>query len=461
MNNKEMIKNIAIEFTIAGHEIYEVGGSVRDELLGRIPSDFDFAVSSLPDETLRILDKFCSENTGYAVYSIGKEYGTIGLVDKNGIKMEFTTYRGEVYPTNSRKPNVVFGNSIVEDLARRDFTINAIARDATSGEYLDPFDGEGDINRKVIKCVGSDDRLDEDPLRMLRAYRFGAQLGFAVEVEIKHPERLKIISAERIRDELNKILLSENATIGIAYLYHTKLIDYIIPELLELVDLEQGHSHIHDAFNHTLSVLARACGYDVGEDKLILRLAALLHDIGKKAAHTVTATGPHFYGHHNLSFEIAGTILRRLKYDGDTIERVTNLVHMHMEPIMMLTSGSLNKRSVSRLIRRMNATKHDDMELLLKLSTCDVGSTARPRVEFIDEMRRLVKECQEVLPEQKSPLTGYEIMLILNIKPGTLIGDIKDFLIEQVIEGNVKAEDKESLTRMVKEYNGKDSISSR
>ncbi len=437
-----------------GIEVYEVGGSVRDSLLGRVPSDFDFAVSSLPSLTKEILGRFCLSSEDASVYTVGEEYGTIGMAFSDGMKLEFTTFRGEVYPTDSRKPQVNFGTSLLDDLARRDFTINAIARDPASGKIIDPFDGRLHLADGIVACVGNDiERFDEDPLRMLRAIRFGCQLKFAVRVSMLRPQRLSIISNERIRDELGKILLSEQPDRGVKMLLSFGLMKYIIPEILELEGLEQGQYHVEDAMGHTISVLKSVSAIDFGEDNLILRLAALLHDIGKPESRTRDEGGIHFYGHDEIGAKKAIEILRRLKFEEDLVDRVSNLVRRHMEPVIMSNQGGLNHRSTSRLIRRMATANHNDIQLLLALVAGDVASSALPRAGFIDELKRLVFECEKILPRQESPVSGDEIMQALNIPPSKLVGEIKEFLIDYVVEhGNCS---KEGLISEAKEKFGR------
>ncbi len=446
----EIIKEIAKLFLKNDHSIFEVGGSVRDSIIGRKSSDFDFAVSCKPDTTLRILSEFCSNRSDCSAYTVGIEYGTVGLMFKDGLKLEFTTYRGEVYPSNSRKPAVIFGDSILEDLARRDFTINSIARVPGNGNLVDPYYGVQDIQNKVIRCVGSDDRLNEDPLRMMRAVRFACQLDFKLEVRINNHERLKVISNERIRDELNKILLSGNPKMGIQLLCDMGLMSYIIPEILKLQGLEQGHAHITDAFNHTLMVLDSASRKDYGAENLVLRLAALLHDIGKPEAHTITETGHHFYGHHLIGFDLSKEILTRLAYDNQTIDRVSNLVLRHMEPLLLSNGSGLNKKSVSRLMRRFTEDNQNGIEMLIDLVECDLGSTSQPNTEMIQNLKEMVQELQSTLPKQKSPISGYDIMEALDLKSGKLIGEIKDYILDCIAEGLAKADDKENLLELAR-----------
>ncbi|MFA5300739.1 MAG: HD domain-containing protein [Lutibacter sp.] len=447
----EIIKDVAQLFIQKGFEIFEVGGSVRDSILGRKSSDVDFAVSCKPDKTLEILKEFCGKNKGYSCYTVGMDFGTIGLISDDGQKYEFTTYRGEVYPADSRKPIVNFGTNLLQDLSRRDFTINALARYPINGNIIDEFNGLRDIKNKTIRCVGSDERLNEDPLRMMRAIRFACQLGFDLDILIANPERLKVISNERIRDELNKILLSSNSKKGIQLLCHKRLMQYIIPELLDLQGLEQGHAHITDAFNHTLMVLNSASKKDYDNDNLVFRLAALLHDIGKPKSHTITETGHHFYSHHLIGYDLSKGILTRLAYDNSTIDRVSNLVLRHMEPLLMSIGDGLNKKSVGRLMRRFNNDNQNDINMLIDLVECDLGSTSQPNIEMINVLRQMISEIQVAIPKQKSPISGDEIMEALNLKPGKIIGEIKDYLLDCISEGLAGANDKDTLLKLARD----------
>ncbi len=412
-----------------------MGGSVRDSLLGKAPTDYDFAVSSLPGLTKEILRQFCLACEGASVYTVGEEYGTIGMAFSDGQKLEFTTFRGEVYPTDSRKPKVVFGTTLLDDLARRDFTINAMARDPLSGSIIDPFGGQDHLAQKIIACVGSDaERFDEDPLRMLRAIRFGCLLQFNIKVTMPRPDRLAIISPERIREELCKILLSDQPDRGLKLLLSFGLMKYVLPELLQLRGLNQGQNHVEDALEHTISVLRQAAAYDLGEDNLILRLGTLLHDIGKSESVSHDESGIHFYNHEEIGEGKSLQILRRLKFEEGIISRVANLVRRHMEPVAMSTPGGLNARTVSRLMRRMATPNHYDIQLLVALASSDIAVSAFPKPGFIESLRKLVAECEQKLPRQASPVSGEEIMQALNIPPSRLVGEIKEYLVDYVIE---------------------------
>lgn len=433
MNTIQHMTNL---FKEANYSLFEVGGHLRDELLGRESHDIDMATDALPDVTMRILN-----SAGFTkIYTVGIEYGTVGVHVGNQT-IEITTFRGEVYPTASRKPQVTFGKLLIEDLSRRDFTINAMARDALTGEVFDPFGGCEDLKRRVVRCVGCDDcRFGEDPLRMLRAVRFACQLGFELKVVIGHPEDLERISAERIREELNKILLSPVPARGVDVLVNTGLMQYIIPELYGLIELSQGKNHIKDAYEHTLNVLNKGAARDPGDaDRLIFRMACLLHDIGKQHTYTQVGNDVHFYDHQTIGAIMARDILKRLAYTNDEIERVSKLVECHMMPLQM-RKIDLTKRVVRRYIRNVGSV---NLGMLFDLNVCDVRSTKNDRVDFLEYLRRLVDEVLLEQPEVMcSPLNGNEIMASLHLGPGRTVGLVKDYLTNMVIDGTLAPDDK-------------------
>ena len=448
---EEIIRKLSEEFKAAGYELYLVGGCVRDKLLNKNPKDIDMTTNALPQVSRAILTRNIIREAG-TIYDVGIEYGTVGITTPD-LDIEITTYRGEVYPTESRKPNVIFGTSLTEDLARRDFTINAIAYDPLNDVYIDPYGGILDINRKIIRCVGSDERFDEDPLRMLRAIRFAVKLGFGLAVTMLHPERLKIISAERIREELSKIMLSPDPASGIRLLCDYGLMAQIIPEFMKLKELMQGHNHIKDAYGHTLAVVDRSTLFDFGESNLVFRLACMLHDIGKPMTHTEDAKGVHhFYGHQSEGSYMAENIMQRLKFDSITVGRVKHLVFRHMDPVMMSINNAVDRRSVGRLIHRISMDKYNDIQLLLSLSSCDMSSMVNPRQKFITDLRAMVAEIKIEIPKEIPPLNGDEIMALLGLKPSKMVGEIKNYLAGLVLEGEIKFEDKDELKRLAKEY---------
>jgi len=432
MNTIQHMTNL---FKEAHYSLFEVGGHLRDELLGRESHDIDMATDALPDVTMRILN-----SAGFTrIYTVGIEYGTIG-VHVGDQTIEITTFRGEVYPTASRKPQVTFGKLLLEDLSRRDFTINAMARDALTGEVFDPFGGRDDLKRRVIRCVGCDDcRFGEDPLRMLRAVRFACQLGFELKVVIEHPEDLVRISAERIHDELSKILLSPAPTRGIDMLVNTGLMEFIIPEMYGLIELSQGRNHIKDAYEHTLNVLNRGAAREHGDDQLVFRMACLLHDIGKQHTFTQVGNDVHFYDHQTIGAIMTRDILRRLTYTNDEIERVSKLVECHMMPLQM-RKIDITKRVIRRYIRNVGSV---NLNMLFDLNVCDVRSTKNDRVDFLNYLRTVVDEVLLEQPEVMcSPINGNEIMASLHLGPGKTVGLVKDHLTNLVIDGTLAPDDK-------------------
>jgi poly(A) polymerase len=435
------------KFNNAGFELFEVGGHVRDSLIGRESHDIDLVTNAKPNTIKSLVADLGS------IYDVGEKFGTIGIAVGDEI-VEITTYRKEIYASNSRKPQVVFGNSLVDDLARRDFTINAIARNPITGGIMDPFSGVSDITNKIIRCVGNDDdRFNEDPLRMMRAIRLACQLNFRMEVRFTHPERLRIVSQERIRDELTKIMLSLKPGFGIRRLCSMGLMDYIIPEFMNTKNLVGGKHHIKDVFHHSLMVLDKGARIDHKEYNLVFRLACLLHDIAKPDTMTEDATGAHFYNHHFIGSRKARRILRRLRFDGDTIDRTCHLIKFHMTPIMLqkeLVAGEIKKRVIMRLIRRIG---ENNVYLLLDLVRCDIRSSKNSRYKFVNVLANMVDECMKEQPESLiSPLNGDEIMTTLNIKPSKAVGKVKTYLTNLVVDGKIDKDDKEGAKEKAIEY---------
>lgn len=441
------IADIAINFHRNDRYLYEVGGHLRDEFLGRLSHDWDATTSARPDETIEILRK-----SGYdQIYEVGREYGTIGTRLHNGMMLEITTYRGEVYPSNSRKPLVVFGDSLAEDLARRDFTINAMARNPVTGDLIDPHGGLTDIEDRVVRCVGNDNlRFAEDPLRMMRGIRFAVQLGFYLQCTFTYPSRLEIISKERVQEELNKILLSPNPALGIDYLCETGLMQYIVPEFLGLRGINQGHYHIKDAFEHSLMVLHKARTRDHGEDNLVFRIAAWLHDIGKPEAMSTLGGDVTFHAHQSIGADKAKVILERLRYSNDIIEAMYRLIDMHMS-VLLLKDTDLSKKVIRRFINRIGERY---LWMLIDISICDMRSMSFEREELI---RQIIDIVSEVTMEDKgvklqSPIDGEEIMEVLNLPPGPMIGRLKTYLTELVIDGTIMPNDKKKAMELAGLY---------
>ncbi len=442
----DIIKRIAQKFSDNGYQLYEVGGHVRDAILHRESHDIDLTTNARPDKIKELLDEYG------AIYTIGEEFGTIGL-NVNGQTVEVTTYRKEVYPPNSRKPSVVFSDKLEEDLARRDFTINALARNPLTDEIIDLHNGTEDMKNKLIKVIGGDARFDEDPLRMLRAVRLACELGFSLDIRIEHPERLEIISKERIREELSRILLSRRASYGFRKLCQTGLIYYVAPEFMDLKHIAQGKNHIKDAYEHSLLVLHKGTKIDVGDRNLIFRLACIFHDIGKPETKIEDDDGVHFYGHHNVGARKARKLLRRLRYNNEIVGSVCHLIKYHMTPIVLqreIQNGKIKKRIIMRLVKKVG---EDNIYLLLDLVKCDIRSSKNPRYKFVTILMRLVNECMAEQPSTlTSPIDGKEIMAEFELIPSKFVGEIKKHLTNLVIDDKLNKDDREGAFAEARDY---------
>ncbi len=422
----------------SGHEAYVVGGCVRDSLLGRTPNDWDICTNASPKEMKDIFN----DNT---IIPTGIKHGTITVIVNNE-GYEITTFRIDGNYSDKRKPDSIkFTDNIIQDLSRRDFSINAMAYNDAEG-LIDPYNGSNHLKSKTICCVGNpNERFQEDGLRILRAIRFSSQLGFDIEHNTKlaivnNTELLKHISQERIRDELNKILLSDNQVKGIILLKTLGILDYIMPELQKCSNFNQYNiNHDKDVFEHTMAVL------DIVEPKLELRLAALFHDIGKPNTFTIDEDGAgHFYGHHKESAKICREIMTRLKYSNKEIEYVSELVYHHM-----IRYKKLRTSSVKKFINKVGIDKLDD---LFKLFIADIIGS-KPPYEF-DDIYKLKFECEKILLEEQPlgikdlAINGYDLMDI-GMKQGKEIGNMLNMLLEAVLEDS-SLNNKNSLLEMAR-----------
>lgn len=405
-------------------EAYIVGGCVRDSLLGKIPSDFDITTNATPDEIEQIFQEF-------KTVSIGKEFGTIIVVQEKG-NIEITTFRIESEYKDGRRPDKVsFSNNILDDLSRRDFTINSMAYNKTKG-IIDPFNGIEDLNIKIIKAVGNPyERFREDHLRILRGIRFATELDFHIEKETykalgAESYNLKNISAERIYVEFTKILLSPVPSKGMKLLLELDVLKILFPELCSLVGFDQKNpNHDKDIFSHSLCVL------DNVSPILSLRLAALFHDVGKPDCFSLDDQGVgHFYGHDKLSLEITQSILIRLKAPTDLINKVCLLINDHMS-----VHNEIGLKGLKRQIARIG---EDNIFYLIELQKADriCSSSENKNTDFLIEREKQIKEIIEYKePYEKSQLAinGKEI-IDLGYKQGPLIGEILEYLLELVLE---------------------------
>ena len=453
--------DLAKQFKAAGFKLALVGGPVRDAILGRLGNDLDFTTDALPKQSEKILEKWAD-----SVWDIGAAFGTVAG-KKGEITVEITTYRSESYDPSSRKPDVEFGKSIEADLARRDFTINAMALELTTEQptFIDLFNGVTDLQNKIIKTPGKpEDSFTDDPLRMMRAARFMSQLNFAVDPAIiaaikNMSSRLEIISAERIRDEFTKIILSPAPRIGITLLVETGLADYFLPEVPKLkLEIDEHHHH-KDVYEHSLTVLEQAIGLEqrLGGPNLTLRLAALLHDIGKpKTKQLIPGGGVSFHHHEVVGARMCKERLKKLRFDNHLINDVAKLTFLHLR-FHGYGSGEWTDSAVRRYVR-------DAGELLTHLhllTRADCTTRNKKKAEGLaktyDQLEKRIEDlmAQEELNKIRPDLTGDEIMQILGIKPSPIVGKAYEFLLELRLEHGPQGEEKakEELLKWWKEQN--------
>jgi poly(A) polymerase len=439
---------LAVTFARAGQSLYVVGGPVRDALLGRPTHDIDFTTSARPDAIKTLLRRAGARD----IFTIGEKFGTIGGTF-GGIVVEITTYRAEEYEPGSRKPKVEFGDSLEGDLSRRDFTINAMAVDTTTGRLVDPFGGREDLARHEIRAVGvAEDRFAEDPLRLLRAVRLAAQLGFEIEPDtrraiVKAAGALATMSRERVAQEMAKILTSDRAGSGVRALCDLGLMAQIIPAVLELRGMRQEASYHHkDVFEHTLQVV------DQTAPDLTLRWAALLHDIAKPRTRSIENGQVHFFGHEHVGEKMAQRILKDLRLDRDTIERVGRLVGMHQR------ANAYEDDWTDGGVRRFIREAGDILDDLLALSAADVTSRRPEKIRAgaarVEALRLRIDrlKAEEEVEKLSSPLDGVELMALFGRGPGPWIKPIKERLLAAVLDGELAPDDKagaEVLARSV------------
>ncbi len=449
---------LAAAFARRHKNIYLVGGIVRDWLLGRPSADYDFTTDAPPEETKRILATVSTN-----VYQPGEKYGTISATVE-GRELQVTTFRGEHYEPGSRWPEVRYGVSLEEDLARRDFTINAMALhldpesappspdnpESLAKLLIDRFDGRGDLEHRLIRAVGVPaERFAEDPLRLLRAVRQAAQLGFTIEqgtaeaIRAQAPS-LDSISRERVGQEMEKLLLAPRPSVGIRLLAELGLLPYTIPELLPMVEMQGRPGRRHkDIFDHVMQVL------DKTPPTRELRWAGLLHDIAKPETMGMIEGKVHFFGHEVKGARYAEKVLTRLKYDHALVEAVTALVaqHMRINTYSDWTDGA---------VRRFMRDAGPQLENLFALSRADITSqrpervrAVRATVDALEERCRLLNEQAEIA-KMHSPLDGVDLMAMTGCPPGRWIARVKDFLLDLVLDGDLDMEDKvrgEALAR--------------
>jgi poly(A) polymerase len=428
-------KELGLRFADAGHELYLVGGSVRDMMLARAGRDLDFATSAHPEQTTRLLQGWAERR-----YLVGVKFGTVGAL-RDGQLLEITTFRQEAYFQEHRKPAVTFGDDITTDLSRRDFTINAMAVGLPDGELIDPYGGMRHLALKVLDTpLEPEVSFTDDPLRMVRAARFVSQLGVVPTGRVTSAlramrERLDIVSAERIAGELDKLLVGEQVTRGLSILVATGLAEAIIPELAAL-ELEQDPVHRHkDVLAHTYAVV-EAC-----EPDPVLRLAALLHDIGKPSTRQITPEGVQFHHHEVVGARMAEKRLRDLRYPNHVIDDVRKLVEMHLR--FHGYGDGWSDAAVRRYVRDAGPL----LDKLNQLTRADVTTRNERRAAKFQALQDDLEERIARLAEQENldalrpPLDGKQVMDHLGLEPGPKVGQALEFLMELRLDRGPIAED--------------------
>lgn len=428
--------DLARRFQDAGFSLALVGGSVRDALLGRLGNDLDFTTDARPEAVLKIVRPWAD-----SVWEVGIAFGTVGA-QKDGYQIEVTTYRSEAYDRTSRKPEVSYGDSIEEDLVRRDFTVNAMAVALPQKDFIDPHGGLEDLAERVLRTPGTpEESFSDDPLRMLRAARFAAQLDFYVAPDVvtamtEMAGRIEIVSAERVREELNKLLLSANPRKGLALLVDTGLAQQVLPELPAL-RLESDEHHRHkDVYEHSLTVLEQAIDLEEDGPDLVLRLAALLHDIGKPRTRRFEKDGHVSFHHHEVvGAKMVKKRMATLKYSNDMVKDVSKLVELHLR-FHGYGDGEWTDSAVRRYVRDAGPL----LERLHKLTRSDCTTRNKRKAAALSrtydglEERIAQLQEQEELDAIRPDLDGNEIMKTLGVGPGPVIGKAYAFLLELRLE---------------------------
>lgn len=435
-------------FDDSGLELALVGGSVRDLMLGREVNDLDFTTNARPQQILQ-----CLKGWADAVWDVGIAFGTVGG-QRGNIKVEITTYRSEQYDRESRKPDVEFGDSIEGDLRRRDFTVNAMAVRLPSLEFVDPFNGAADLDAQVLRTPGSaEDSFDDDPLRMMRAARFASQLGFVVAPDVREAmtgmaERIDIISAERVRDELSKLLMSPDPRWGLELLVSSGIAQRVIPEVPALsLEIDEHHRH-KDVYEHSLIVLEQAIALETShqptcEPDLVLRLAALLHDIGKpRTRRFETGGGVSFHHHEVVGARMARKRMQQLRFSNDVADAVCTLIELHLR-FHGYGSGEWTDSAVRRYVRDAG----EELVRLHKLTRADCTTRNVRKAAMLqatyDELERRIDllAAEEELKAMRPDLNGQQIMEILGIEPGPLVGRAYKHLMELRLDNGPMSDD--------------------
>ena len=445
----DLLKELGEKFFKNGFEISLVGGPVRDAVLGKTVKDLDLTTNAKPDEIQK-----CLKSWADSIWDVGIKFGTVGAKVKDYV-FEITTYRTEQYEDTSRKPSVEFGKTLEEDLARRDFTINAMALRLPNFELVDIYNGLTDLNNKILKTpLDAQISFSEDPLRMLRAARFMSKLDLKPQADLVEAmktlaDRLKIVSMERINDEFNKLLLTDKPRPGIELLVETGVAEHFLPELPALkLEIDEHHHH-KDVYQHSLTVLDQVIDLENKhqpqiEADLVLRIAALLHDIGKPKTRKFEGEGRVSFHHHEVvGARLAKKRLEKLRYSKEIIEQVCLLIELHLR-----FHGYGDGKWTDSAVRRYVRDAEEQLIRLHKLTRADCTTRNEAKAEklrnaYNDLEERIVElSKEEELKSMRPELDGAEIMKVLNIKPGPEVGRAYQFLLDLRLDKGILGIDK-------------------
>ena len=436
LKKNPFLRDIAIFYKNAGYQLYLVGGAVRDGILDIPTKDFDFTTDASADESITLF-----KNNGYNTTEIGKAFGTIEALYEN-FSLHITTFREDSYEETSRKPEITSSINLENDLKRRDFTINAIAYDILENKLIDPYKGLKDLSQGIITTpISADISFSDDPLRMLRACRFISSHGFTPDANTfeaikKNIDRIEIVSSERVRDELTKLLIGGNPSLGVRAFVESGLSIKIMPELDQLkMEVDPQHHH-KDVYEHTLIVVERV------SPNIVSRLAALLHDIGKPKTKGIENGNVHFRHHEVVGARIANQILKRLKYSKKEIQDICLLVENHLRP------HTYKMGWTDSAVRRYIVDSGEMIDELNELVRADITTKNKNKYDeinkYLDEMEVRISEVKEKeeLSNLRPPISGDDIMKIFNLDPGPIVGKIMKALYEQRLnEGEVSKEE--------------------
>jgi poly(A) polymerase len=433
-------------FAAAGEEIALVGGPVRDAMLGRLQNDLDFTTSARPEVTERLLKGWAE-----ATWDIGRAFGTIGC-RRGEWQIEITTYRSEAYVAASRKPAVKYGDSLVGDLARRDFTVNSMALSLPDQRLEDPFGGVVDLAHQVLRTPGRpEDSFSDDPLRMMRAARFAAQLGFTIAPEVvaamtDMADRISIVSAERVRDELVKLMLAPDPVRGLRLLVETGLTEHVLPEVPALA-LERDEHHRHkDVYEHTLTVLEQSIDLEdrLGGPDFISRFAALMHDVGKPKTRRFAEKDVVTFHHHDVvGAKLTRKRMQALKFSKDQTDAVAQLVELHLR-FHGYGSGEWTDSAVRRYVRDAG----DQLDRLHVLTRADCTTRNKRKADLLrrtyDDLEVRIARLSEAeeMASIRPDLDGNQIMEILGIGPGREVGQAYRHLLELRLDNGPMGEER-------------------